>query len=186
MADQPLPSREEPWLRGPLAGVHPLLAPTLHAFQQAEEDIVRWTEGLTAAQIWSQPHGLAPVGFHLRHIAGSVDRLTTYLRGEQLTTQQLEAARRETDDHEANRVPGRSALLQEVNAAFEESKQVIRALDPAILEQPRTVGRKQLPTTVIGLVVHLAEHTQRHVGELIITAKLARKSQSGRTRSVTS
>ena len=169
-------SREEPWLRGPLEGVHPLVAPTLHAFAQAREDLARWTDGLTDAQIWSRPLGLAPVGFQLRHIAGSVERLTTYLRGEQLTAQQLETLRDETGLDNVSQGSGRSALLDEVNSAFDHSEQVIRALDPAILAEPRTVGRKQLPTTVIGLVVHLAEHTQRHVGELIVTSKLARKS----------
>src|ERR1700689_1972823 len=87
------PGPVEPWLRGPLAGVHPLVAPTVHAYMQALEDLAHWTDGLSDAQIWSRPHDLAPVGFHLRHIAGSVERLTTYLRGRELTSQQLEAAR---------------------------------------------------------------------------------------------
>jgi hypothetical protein len=170
-------SAVEPWLRGPLAGVHPLVAPTLHAYAQAREDLDHWTDGLTDAEIWSQPHGLAPVGFQLRHIAGSVERLTAYLRSEQLTPEQIEAMRQEMEPG-----PGRSKLLAEVNEALHKSEQVIRALDPATLGQPRSVGRKQLPTTAIGLVVHLAEHTQRHVGELIITAKLARKRvEHGRT-----
>jgi hypothetical protein len=166
----------EPWLRGPLPGVHPLVAPTLHAYAQAREDLARWTAGLTDSEIWSQPQGLAPVGFQMRHIAGSVERLTTYLRGEQLTLNQLEATR-----HEADPGPGRSQLLDQANAALDNSEQVIRAIDAATLADPRFVGRKQLPTTVIGLVVHLAEHTQRHVGELIVTTKLARRSESGRT-----
>jgi len=168
----------EPWLRGPLAGVHPLVAPTLHAYTQAREDLARWTNGLTDAEIWLRPHGLAPVGFQLRHIAGSVDRLSTYLRGEQLTPEQLEALAHEMDPGSG---PSRSLpeLLAEVNAALLKSEQVIQLLDPTTLTQPRRVGRKQLPTTVAGLVVHLAEHTQRHVGELIVTSKLAR---TGRTR----
>lgn len=168
--------RVEPWLRGPLPGVHPLVAPTLHAFAQAREDLAHWTEGLTDAQIWARPQGLAPVGFQLRHIAGSVERLTTYLRGKQLTAQQLEAVRRETDHNETNPGPGLRALLEEVNEALDQSEQMLRTLDPASLYEPRSVGRKQLPTTVIGLVIHLAEHTQRHVGELIVTSKVARKS----------
>src|ERR1700733_15614715 len=122
----------EPWLRGPLEGVHPLVAPTLHAFVQAREDLAQWTAGLTAAEIWLHPHGLAPVGFHLRHIAGSVDRLTTYLLGEQLTPEQLAAIH-----HEMDSGPGRSGLLNElldeVNEALHKSEQVIRALDPATL-----------------------------------------------------
>src|ERR1700728_4610368 len=161
----------EPWLRGPLAGVHPFVAPTLHAYAQAREDLARWTDGLTDAEIWSRPQGLASVGFQLRHIAGSVDRLTTYLRGEQLTPEQLQAI-----PHEMGPGRGRTKLLSKVNEALDKSEQTIRTLDPAILTEPRHVGRKLLPTTVVGLVVHLAEHTQRHVGELIITAKLARRS----------
>jgi hypothetical protein len=168
---------EEPWLRGPLAGVHSLLAPTLYAFAQAREDLVQWTEGLTDDEIWLQPYGVASVGFQLRHIAGSVERLTTYLRGEQLTPQQLAAIPREMEPG-----AGRLTLLEEINEALHQSEQVIRALDPTILSDSRSVGRKGLPTTVIGLVVHLAEHTQRHVGELIVTTKLARSTQAGRTR----
>jgi hypothetical protein len=167
---------EEPWLRGPLAGVHPLVAPTLHAFAQVREDLALWTDGLTDAEIWSKPYGLAPVGFQLRHIAGSVERLTTYLRGEQLTAQQLIAIPREMEPG-----PGRLALLAEINEALQQCEQTLRALDPASLTDSRSVGRKELPTTVIGLVVHLAEHTQRHVGELIVTTKLARSMPTGRT-----
>jgi hypothetical protein len=159
----------EPWLRGPLAGVHPLLAPTLRAYMQALEDLAHWTDGLSDTQIWSRPHGLAPVGFQLRHIAGSVERLTTYLRGDQLTSQQLEAARSEMEPG-----PRRVELLEMVTRSLQDSERVIRSLDPATLTNTRAVGRKQLPATVAGLVVHLAEHTQRHVGELIITCKLAR------------
>lgn len=178
--------REEPWLRGPIPGVHPLVAPTLHAFTQAREDLAHWTEGLTDAQVWARPEGLAPVGFQLRHIAGSVERLTTYLRGKQLTAHQLETVRREMDHNETNPGPGLRELLKEVNEALDQSEHVIRALDPVSFDELRTVGRKQLPTTVIGLVMHLAEHTQRHVGELIVTSKLARKIESGRTRPMTS
>ncbi len=167
----------EPWLRGPLPAVHSLVAPTLYAFAQAREDIARWTEGLTDDEMWSRPHGLAPVGFHLRHIAGSVERLTAYIAGQQLTSEQLESIRHEMDSDR-----GRSTLLDDVSQSFHRSEQVICALDPAGLEEARGVGRKQLPTTVIGLVVHLAEHTQRHVGELIVTAKLARGWEPGRTR----
>jgi hypothetical protein len=171
----------EPWLRGPLPGVHPLVAPTLHAYAQVREDLAQWTDGLTDAEIWSRPQGLAPVGFQLRHIAGSVERLTAYLCGEQLTSEQLEAMR-----HEMDPGPGRVRLLENVNEALRKSEQVIRAIDPAMLAEPRTVGREYLPTTVIGLVVHLAEHTQRHVGELIITTKIARRSEPGSTSTIPS
>ena len=78
---------------GPLPGSFQLLAPTLYAYAQAREDLARWTEGLTDAEIWSRPHGLAPIGFHLRHIAGSVERLTAYMRGEQLTPETIRSDR---------------------------------------------------------------------------------------------
>jgi uncharacterized damage-inducible protein DinB len=159
----------EPWLRGPLPGVHPLLSPTLCSYAQAREDLAHWTAELSDAQIWSRPHGLAPVGFHIRHIAGSVERLTTYLKGEQLTAEQLD-----TLQHEMQAGPGREELLRALEDSLRGSEKVILALNAASLEHPRAVGRKRLPTTVAGLLVHLAEHTQRHVGEAIITAKLAR------------
>jgi hypothetical protein len=167
MSADSVPVDAEPWLRGPIADVHPLLMPTLHSFAQVREDLARWTDGLTDAQIWLRPHGLAPVGFHLRHIARSVDRLTTYLEGRQLTLDQLEAARQEIEPDAA--LP---ALLDEISEALARSDRVIRSVEPGDLSAPRYVGRKRLPTTVIGLIVHLAEHTQRHVGELIVTAKL--------------
>jgi len=171
----------EPWLRGPLAGVHPLMAPALHSFIQVREDLARWTEGLTDEQIWSRPEGLAPVGFHLRHIAGSVERLTAYMCGRDLTSEQLEAIPQEMDSTWNGSLLTRLRLLQQVNEALRKSEQVMRALDPATFEHARSVGRKKLPTTVIGLVVHIAEHAQRHVGELVVTSKLARRSESGRT-----
>jgi hypothetical protein len=159
----------EPWLRGPIPGISPLIAPVLYSFQQAREDLAKHTEGLTGNQIWARPFGLAPVGFHLRHIAGSVDRLTTYLLGAQLSGQQTAALNSEME-------PGDplTNLLAEVNQSLSQAEERIRSIDPVILTEPRLVGRRQLPTTVIGLLIHIAEHTQRHVGQAIGAAKLAR------------
>jgi hypothetical protein len=125
------PGPIEAWLRGALEGVHPLVAPTVHAYMQALEDLARWTDGLSDAQIWSRPHGLAPVGFQLRHIAGSVERLTAYLRGDPLTNQQLEAARSEMESG-----PGRSELLEMVTRSLQDSERVIRSLNPALWPTP--------------------------------------------------
>lgn len=162
----PLP---EAWMRGPLPGVDPLLAPILYTFQQAREDLARWTEGLTAGQLWATPHGFGSVGFHLRHIAGSVDRLMTYLTGEQLNDAQLAFLKSE-------HAPGasREELLASLDDAFQRAEAIVRSLEPARLADPRGVGRKRLPTTVIGLLVHISEHTQRHVGQAISAAKWAR------------
>jgi len=156
----------EPWLRGP-ADVSPLTAPILHAFQQAREDLASFTEPLTSEQIWATPYGFGSVGFHIRHIAGSTDRLMTYLQGKQLTPSDLRALQAEAE-------PGatRAELLEELDAAFGRAEAIVRAIDPATLADAREVGRKRLPTTVIGLLTHIAEHTQRHVGQAISAAKL--------------
>ena len=164
-------SLPEPWMRGPIAGVDPLLAPVLYSFQQAREDLRRWTEGLSSAQLWATPYGFGSVGFHMRHIAGSVDRLMSYLQGKPLDAAQFATLRTE---HEAGGA-GRDELLALVDAAFDDAERVVRALDPDTLCEPRGVGRQQLPTTVIGLLFHIAEHTQRHLGQAISGAKLAAK-----------
>ena len=159
----------EPWLRGPLRGVDTFIAPLLYSLQMAREDLAKYTAGLTTEQIWATPHGFGSVGFHLRHIAGSTDRLMTYVSGGQLSSDQMAALKAENE-------PGatREDLLARIDRAFESAQAIARGLDPARLDEPRRVGRKQLPTTVIGLLVHIAEHTQRHVGQAISAAKLAR------------
>ena len=159
--------KTEPWLRGPIEGVSPWIAPILFSFQMAREDVVRHTEGLTTEQLWMRPQGIAAVGFHIRHIGGSVDRLTTYVEGRQLSESQMIALKAETE-------PGasRQELLEGMNAALLRAEQLYRQLDPAQLAEARAVGRKQLPTTVIGLLIHIAEHTQRHTGQCVTTAKL--------------
>lgn len=162
-------SLPEPWIRGPIAGIDPILAPVLYTFQQAREDLDRWTEGLSAGQLWAAPHGFGSVGFHMRHIAGSTGRLMTYLQAKPLNAEQLASLRTEHEPAGA----GRDELLALVDAAFTDAETVVRALDPSTLRESRGVGRRQLPTTVIGLLVHIAEHTQRHVGQAISAAKLA-------------
>jgi uncharacterized damage-inducible protein DinB len=156
-------------MRGPIEGVPPLLAPILYSFQQAREDLARYTEALTTEQVWATPHGFGSVGFHLRHIAGSTDRLMIYLEGRQLSEAQLDFLKHEHD-------PGasREELLNSMNAAFERAEAVVRALALSRLEEAREIGRKKLPTTIIGLLTHIAEHTQRHVGQAISAAKLSR------------
>jgi hypothetical protein len=152
-----------------MEGVSPMAAPALYALEQAREDLAEHTRGLTTEQVWARPFGLAPLVFQLRHIAGSVDRLTTYLLGQPLGDAQMAALKSEMD-------PGasREELLGEIDAALAIAEERIRGFDPARLAEPRTVGRRRLPTTAIGLLVHVAEHTQRHVGQAIAAAKLVR------------
>jgi len=176
----------EPWLRGPIPGIHPLIAPILYAFQQAREDLTTHTAGLTLQQIWAAPHGLGSLGFHIRHIARSTTRLTTYLEGKQLTEEQLAELRAEPEPGDSIPEPGDSIpepgdsindLLAGMERSFARAEAVVRALNPAALPSPREVGRKRLPATVIGLLTHIAEHTQRHVGQAISAAKLARVTE---------
>ena len=152
----------EPWLRGPLADVNPILVPVLRSFEQAREDLARHTEGLTTEQIWARPHGFGSVAFNIRHIIGSVDRLTTYLEERGLTEEQMSAL---GNEHE----PGatRERLLGDLEAGLGRAEEIIGRLDVLKLSDARTVGRRHLPTTVIGLLIHIAEHTQRHVGQAI-------------------
>jgi len=162
-------NQPEPWLRGALPGVDTFVAPLLYSFQMAREDLAKYTAGLTIEQIWTTPHGFGSVGFHLRHIAGSTDRLMTYVRGGLLSSDQMAALKAEKEPSAT-----REELLAGIDHAFASAESVARTLDPARLTEPRGVGRKQLPTTVIGLLVHIAEHAQRHVGQAISAAKLAR------------
>jgi uncharacterized damage-inducible protein DinB len=162
--------RLEPWLRGPIAGIDARISPVLYAFEQAREDLAEYTEGLAPEQIWRTPHGLGSVGFHVRHITGSTDRLATYLAGRQLSGDQMAALEHELWPDG----PGRDELLAEMERIFAAVEQVIRAIHPGTLADPREVGRRRLPTTVAGLLTHIAEHTQRHVGQAICAARLVR------------
>ena len=50
----------------------------------------------------------------------------------------------------------------------------LRRTDERELTAPRGVGRAQLPSSVIGLLFHAAEHTQRHLGQMLVTARVQR------------
>lgn len=147
--------------------MNPLITPVLYAFQQAREDLAQCTHALTTEQLWAAPHGFASVGFHIRHIAGSTERLTTYLEARELTPTQLLALEAESQPGTATR----DELLILLDASLRYAESVVRGIDPAALTEPRYVGRKKMPSTVIGLLTHIAEHTQRHVGQAITTAR---------------
>ena len=158
----------EPWLRGPLAGAHPVASHLIYTFEQAREELASFTRGLSPEQVWRDVAG-GSVGFHLRHIAGSVDRLATYLGGEFLTGEQMAFLKSES-------VVGATLdeLLQELDAVFLRVIALVKSIDPATYLDVRGVGRKALPTTVAGLIIHISEHTQRHLGQAILTAKIVR------------
>lgn len=159
----------EPWLRGTLTQISAVPRAVLHALQLAREDLATWCGDLTDEELSARPAGLPPVAFHLRHIARSLDRLLTYAEGRALGEEQLAALQTELDAPAS-----RDALFAELDSALARGTQRICAFAVTELECPRSVGKKNLPTTLGGLLVHVADHTQRHVGQAIITAKVVR------------
>ena len=169
-------SEPEVWLRGPVEDVTPMLQPVAHGLLQCRLEGHPTVPSLTPAQLWTRPGGAASAGYHVRHAVGSLDRLLTYARGMQLSRDQMTALRAEGDTDERDDIT--HALVAEFDGAVDRALAQVRATDPTSLLEPREVGRGRLPSTVIGLLFHAAEHTQRHVGQLVTTAKIV-KSTSG-------
>lgn len=165
MTDTSLP---EVWLRGPVRDVPGLLQPVVHALMQVREEVGRALLPLDAAAIWTRPGRAASVGFHARHLVGALDRLLTYARGEALSPAQLAALRREGEPGDPPDTGER--LAADVSAAIDLAIAQVRATPLATLADARSVGRAQLPTTVLGLLVHAAEHSSRHAGQLVTTS----------------
>lgn len=161
-------SKPEPWLRGTLADLPAEQRAVIHALQLAQEDIERWCGMLSQDELSARPHGLPPVAFHLRHIVGSLDRLLTYAENKALTGEQKRWLAAEMDGP-----VHREELLAAFQHGMATAEARIRAIDTATWQEPRGVGRKQLPASVAGLMIHCAEHTQRHVGQAITTAKIS-------------
>jgi uncharacterized damage-inducible protein DinB len=160
------------WLRGPVEGIPPVLMPVAHALLQSREDLHEATQALTPAELWDRPGGAASIGFHLRHISGSVDRLFTYARGGFVRDDQLTALRREGNPCS----PPATAkdLLAFVDMVLGDAVSSLKEISEEQLLTPRAVGRAQLPSNVLGLLFHAAEHTQRHTGQVITTSKIIR------------
>lgn len=156
----------EPWLRGTFEEMDALRRGVLHALELAGEDAASWCSGLSGEEMGCRPLGLPSVGFQLRHIVRSLDRLLTYAEGGGLSEHQMELLRGELE------VEGREASLMEFAEGLEVAMLRVRRFGPEMFGEARGVGRKRLPTTVGGLLVHCAEHTQRHVGQMVTTAKV--------------
>jgi uncharacterized damage-inducible protein DinB len=151
-----------------------MLQPVAHALLQAVEELERFTANVPAEKLWERPADVASVGFHLMHIRGVIDRLFTYARGESLTADQLRDLTLEKQDSADGVAP--SFLIDAVRAQVDKAIQQLRNTPETKLTDGRTLGRKQIPTTVIGLLFHAAEHTQRHVGQLLVTARIVRST----------
>lgn len=167
MVTKPLP---EVWLRGPVPDVPPLLQPVAHGLLQCCEEVRAHLPTLTPAQMWMRPSGAPSIGFHVRHAAGSLDRLFTYARGEALSAEQYAALRTESDP---DLTPdAATTLVAAFDAVIERALGQLRSTSEAALLEHRGVGRAQLPSTVLGLLFHAAEHTQRHVGQVVTTVRM--------------
>lgn len=162
-------SKSEVWLRGPVEGVPALLQPAAHSLLQCREEIEAAVSTLTPDQIWASRSGSASIGYHLRHAAASLDRLFTYARGAMLSDRQMSVLRQESQPDPAL---GSADLLAAFDAAVERSLDQLRSTDERTLTDARHVGRSKLPSTVIGLLFHGAEHTQRHAGQIATLVKM--------------
>jgi hypothetical protein len=159
----------EAWLRGPIRGVPDELLPVAHALLQAEEELERLLDRVPAATLWAAPGAAASAGYHVRHLIGSLDRLLTYARGDQLSDRQVQTLESEKEPD-----PGLTSadLLARAKTALELALHQVKQTDPATLGDAREVGRGRLPSTVRGLLFHAAEHTTRHVGQVSTTLKV--------------
>lgn len=164
----------EAWLEGPLDGYPPLLMPVAHSLVQAKRDLRAAAAELTDAELWQRPGGAASIGFHLLHVAGSADRLLSYARGEALSNGQLAALAAEKNAADS----GASAadLIEQIEKTLDRVLDEVQRTHENKLAAVRYVGRARVPSTVIGLLFHIAEHTQRHTGQVVTTAKIVRGS----------
>jgi len=157
----------EPWLRGTHSDVGSVGRAVLHALELGLDDLSKWTAGLSDVEVHSRPLGLPSLAFHLRHIAGSVDRILSYAEGNQLTAEQLTTLKSEQVGEETL-----AELLAAVEGSFSNAAERVRVLATADFDTFRGVGRKQLPTSIGGALIHVADHTQRHVGQVVTTTKV--------------
>jgi len=159
----------EYWLSGPVENIPSLLQPVAHALLQAREEVRESVKDFPQSLLWHKPGGAASVGFHLQHLTGVLDRLFTYARGEHLNHQQLEYLKVEGMENESIQI---SHLLENFNQQVDIALKQLQDTKENSLLEFRGVGRKRIPSNVIGLLFHTAEHTQRHTGQLLVTVKV--------------
>ncbi len=162
---------EEAWLSGKLEGYTPIMMPAAHALVQAAVDLEKRVLSLSREELIVQPNGAPSAAFHLRHITGSIDRLLTYSRGEDLSAVQFDFLKHETAETSDLTA---EELVELAKTSIENALEYCKNVSPEILFDDRFVGRKRLPTTVFGLLFHIAEHTARHVGQVITTTRIVR------------
>ncbi len=170
----PETKKPEVWLSGSLPGISSYLQPVGHALLQAKEEVAKLMKGFPEELLWTQPSGLASPGFHLQHLSGVIDRLFTYAAGRILSNAQLQALKVEGTKNTELSVEG---LVQNFNRQVAIALEQLKRTDENSLNEFRGVGRAQLPSTVLGLLVHAAEHTMRHVGQLLVTVRIIKPTK---------
>jgi hypothetical protein len=168
MPEQLPAPQPEPWMRGIVPGMDPVIGHLLRASEHIREDLERAITHLTTEQLWAKPNGMTSAGFHAKHLAGSTERLSTYLEGHQLTPEQMAAMKAEGEGTESAQ-----ELIAMVRQALSRYEELVRALSPGQFGDVREIGRKRLQTTAISVAIHIAEHGQRHIGQVVSAAKLA-------------
>jgi uncharacterized damage-inducible protein DinB len=163
----------EVWMRGPIAGLIPMLQPVAHAILQAREEVNMMMIDFPNELIWEKPAGVASIAFHLQHLSGVLDRLFTYANNQILNEDQLELLTLESDNTQYLTTKG---LLTRFNNQVNKALTQLKNIEEKSLLEPRGIGRKQIPTNQLGLLFHAAEHTQRHVGQLLVTVKMLKNS----------
>jgi len=161
-------NKPEVWLRGPVENIPALLQPAAHAILQAREEVNALMKTFPEEKLWEKPSGVASVGFHLLHLSGVLDRLFTYAKGNPLSEEQLAALKQETQPHDVTVEQLVNNFNEQVDKAI---KQLSKTPENTLLDK-RGVGRAQLPSNVLGLLFHAAEHTMRHTGQLLVTARI--------------
>jgi uncharacterized damage-inducible protein DinB len=161
----------EVWLRGPIPNIPLLLQPVAHALVQSGEEVEKLMHGFPKEKLWIRPAGVASVGFHLQHFVGVLDRLFTYARGESLTEDQMKFLKSEGEPPPES-VLTVDEMVAEFKGQIKKSLAQLENTSEESLSQPAEVGRKKLPSTVLGLLFHAAEHTQRHTGQLLVTVRI--------------
>lgn len=162
-------STQEYWLSGPISDVPALLQPAAHALLQSVREVKRYMSDFPEDKLWEKPFGRASVGFHLKHLTGVLDRLLTYAKKESLTDAQFQYLKNEASGEDA---PSSQELIVDFETKVNEALDYFKTISETTLTDERFVGRKKLPTTVIGLLFHAAEHSQRHVGQLLVTVSV--------------
>ena len=160
---------QEYWLSGPIPEVPPLLQPAAHALLQSVREVRHYLFDFPEDKLWEKPFGRASVGFHLKHLTGVLDRLLTYAKKESLTDAQFQYLKNEASGEDA---PSSQELIVDFETKVNEALDYFKTVSETTLTDERFVGRKKLPTTVIGLLFHTAEHSQRHVGQLLVTVSI--------------